>query len=58
MVRKAGLAIGAGALLVTTFAPTPEGLSREGFIVAGLVVLMMLIQKCFSHRLVPHELQR
>lgn len=40
MVRKAGLAIGAGALLMTTFAPTPEGLSREGFIVAGLVVLM------------------
>lgn len=40
MTRLIGLALGALALLAGVFAPTPEGLSREAFIVAGLVVLM------------------
>ena len=40
MVRFIGLALGALALLAGIFAPTPEGLGREGLIVAGLVVLM------------------
>ena len=40
MVRIVGLVVGVLALLGTIFAPAPEGLSREGFITAGLVVLM------------------
>lgn len=40
MIRIVGLLLGAFALLTTIFAPLPDGLSREGFIVAGLVVLM------------------
>ncbi|MBX7539634.1 SLC13 family permease [Qipengyuania sphaerica] len=38
--RMVGLAIGAAALLASIVAPTPAGMSREAFIVAGLVVLM------------------
>ena len=40
MVRIVGLLLGVSALLVAIFAPIPEGLAREGMIVAGLVVLM------------------
>lgn len=40
MVRIVGLLLGALALLAAIFGPLPDGLSREGFIVAGLVVLM------------------
>lgn len=40
MARYIGLALGALALLAGILAPLPEGLSREGLIVAGLVVLM------------------
>ena len=38
--RTIGLLVGAGALALTAFAPTPEGMSRDAFMVAGLVVLM------------------
>ncbi|GAA4042851.1 SLC13 family permease [Parerythrobacter jejuensis] len=38
--QRIGLLTGAIALLLGIFAPTPDGLSREGLIVAGLVVLM------------------
>ena len=40
MARIIGFALGVIALLLASVAPTPEGLSREGLIVAGLVVLM------------------
>ena len=40
MTRSIGFALGVIALLAAIFGPLPEGLSREGFIVAGLVVLM------------------
>lgn len=38
--QRIGLIIGVLALLTGIFAPAPEGMSREAFIVAGLVVLM------------------
>ncbi|ABC63983.1 SLC13 family permease [Erythrobacter litoralis] len=38
--QRIGFVIGLVGLLTGTFAPTPEGMSREAFIVAGLVVLM------------------
>ncbi|WP_379545765.1 SLC13 family permease [Qipengyuania sp. DSG2-2] len=38
--KTIGLIVGALALALGCLAPTPEGLSREGLIVAGLVVLM------------------
>jgi sodium-dependent dicarboxylate transporter 2/3/5 len=38
--RIIGLLIGLSALLCTVFLNTPEGMSREAFITAGLVVLM------------------
>jgi len=38
--RRIGFMVGALALLVTCLAPPPDGLSREGFVVAGLTVLM------------------
>lgn len=38
--KQIGFVLGALALLATCVLPTPEGLSREGFIVAGLTVLM------------------
>ena len=37
---RSGLAIGVAALAFALFAPPPAGLSREGWVVAGLVVLM------------------
>ncbi len=40
MTRLIGFVLGALALLAAIFGPLPDGLSREGFIVAGLVVLM------------------
>ncbi len=39
-IGRIGLAIGALALLASCLLPPPEGLSREGFVVAGLTVLM------------------
>ncbi|WP_379551631.1 SLC13 family permease [Qipengyuania sp. DGS5-3] len=39
-VRLIGLVVGALALAASIFAPPPQDLSREGLIVAGLVVLM------------------
>ncbi|MDC0886232.1 DASS family sodium-coupled anion symporter [Altererythrobacter sp.] len=38
--QRIGLFIGAIALAIGIFAPPPAGMTREGFIVAGLVVLM------------------
>ena len=38
--RHIGLLVGAAALLASIFLPTPAGMEREAFIVAGLVVLM------------------
>ncbi|MGE5953376.1 MAG: SLC13 family permease [Qipengyuania vulgaris] len=38
--RSIGLVVGALALALTIVLPAPEGMSREAFIVAGLVVLM------------------
>ena len=38
--RHIGLLVGAAALLASIFLPTPAGMQREAFIVAGLVVLM------------------
>ncbi len=38
--KTIGLIVGALALALGCLAPTPDGLSREGLIVAGLVVLM------------------
>ena len=38
--KAIGLLVGAGALAAGIFAPPPAGLEREGFVVAGLVVLM------------------
>jgi sodium-dependent dicarboxylate transporter 2/3/5 len=38
--RQIGFVLGALALLATCLLPPPEGLSREGFVVAGLTVLM------------------
>ena len=38
--RRIGLALGALALLASCLLPAPAGLSREGFVVAGLTVLM------------------
>ena len=38
--RHIGLIVGALALLASVVLPTPEGMSREAFVVAGLVVLM------------------
>ena len=38
--KTIGLIVGAIALLIGIFAPTPAAMSREAFIVAGLVVLM------------------
>ena len=46
MARFIGLALGALALLAGIFAPTPDGLGREGLIVAGLVVLMAAAVLC------------
>lgn len=40
LAKRLGLLIGALALAASLFIPTPAGLSREGFVVAGLVVLM------------------
>jgi len=40
MIRIVGFVVGVVALLLAIFAPTPDGLSREGLIVAGLVGLM------------------
>ncbi|WP_370177166.1 DASS family sodium-coupled anion symporter [Alteriqipengyuania sp.] len=40
MIRIVGFVVGVIALLLAIFAPTPDGLSREGLIVAGLVALM------------------
>ncbi len=38
--RAIGLLVGAAALLLAIFLPVPAGMSREAFVVAGLVVLM------------------
>ncbi len=38
--KRIGLLVGAIALLASIFLPAPAGMSREAFIVAGLVVLM------------------
>lgn len=38
--KRIGFALGALALLASCLLPTPAGLSREGFVVAGLTVLM------------------
>ncbi|NNC59641.1 MAG: SLC13/DASS family transporter [Erythrobacter sp.] len=38
--QRIGLYLGAIALLISIFAPPPAGMSREAFIVSGLVVLM------------------
>lgn len=38
--RHIGLLVGAGALLASAILPAPAGMSREAFIVAGLVICM------------------
>ena len=38
--RSIGFLIGVAALLASIFLPAPEGMSREAFVTAGLVVLM------------------
>ncbi|KWV94601.1 DASS family sodium-coupled anion symporter [Erythrobacter sp. AP23] len=38
--KRIGFAVGAAALAATILAPLPDGMNREAFIVAGLVVLM------------------
>ncbi|MBO6766923.1 MAG: SLC13/DASS family transporter [Erythrobacter sp.] len=38
--KRIGFAVGVAALVVTILAPLPDGMNREAFIVAGLVVLM------------------
>ena len=38
--RTVGLGVGATALLLSVVLPSPAGMSREAFVVAGLVVLM------------------
>ncbi|MBX9897417.1 MAG: DASS family sodium-coupled anion symporter [Qipengyuania sp.] len=40
VAKRIGFALGALALLASWLLPAPEGLPREGFIVAGLTVLM------------------
>lgn len=38
--RQIGFVVGALALVLSIFLPTPAGMSREAFVIAGLVVLM------------------
>ena len=38
--KVVGLVVGALALFASVIVPPPQGMSREAFVVAGLVVLM------------------